>query len=48
MYTDLYEMIYHIYLRLNRGWLDIDEDIRSKCQELTEIGMSICCELAQK
>lgn len=48
MYTDLYEKIYHIYLALNRGWLDIDEDIRSKCQELTEIAMSICFELAQK
>lgn len=48
MYTDLvFEMIYHIYLRLNPSWLDIDEDIRAKCQELTEIAMSICLELAQ-
>ena len=46
MYTDLvYEMIYHIYLTLNPSWLDIDEDIRSKCQDLTERAMKICIDL---
>lgn len=39
---DIYEKIYYLYLKLNPGCLDIDNDIRLVCEILCEDAMEIC------